>query len=92
MIGPHTPRAADGTPQIYCQSCEAWNHRDDFRPDDFNDAALIEDYFGGPVCFACMDGADVFDYSAAARDNRDDWADWKYQQAKDRRMDQEWGR
>ena len=92
MIGPHTPRAADGTPQIYCQSCEEWNHRDDFRPDDFNDAALIEAHFGGPVCFACMDGADVFDYRAAARDNRDDYGDWKYQQVKDSKMDQEWAK
>ena len=89
MIGPHTPLAADGTPETYCQCCGEWNHSDDFRPDDFNDAALIEAYYGGAVCFNCMDGADVFDYSAAARDNRDDW---KYQQVKDRKMDQEWAK
>ena len=92
MIGPHTPLAADGTPEIYCQCCEAWNHRDDFRPDDFNDAAEIKAYFGGPVCFECMEEADRFDHIAAARDGRDEWGAWTHQQVKDSQMDQQWGR
>jgi len=59
--GPTTPLSADGTPEINCACCNDWNHRDDFRPLEFNDADLIEESYRGPVCAPCMDDLVVCD-------------------------------
>jgi hypothetical protein len=53
--------SADGTPAIECQCCGDWLHRDDFQPTQFHAAEQIEAYYGGPVCFACMDDQVVCD-------------------------------
>lgn len=108
LTSPPVALSFDGTPAIQCHHCNDWLHRDDFRPQDFTDADIIEQSFGGPVCFGCMDdlvicaGGEIIPRDDAFDDDgiwyadrpydADDRGDYLFEQARDRRMDEGMGR